>query len=485
MSHNDDIEHTVRLDYNKIKDPYETIDVPDDTVDFDKLNAELESISADFSEQPQDDTHMETIRFEQIPDYDTNTQGSSEISSDIDFDFDALIATEADPDFKLNSSLNMDTDTDTDTRTDIESLVASDMDALAASDTSFESNGDIDDDIADNDFDSDTDIESLVASDVDALAASDTSLGNNADLDDDIDANDFDSDTDINSFLASDIDALAASDTSLGSNADLDFDESETTEQAAEELPLAYESTQLPLTSEAEHVDLTSDMMVEKEAAQADSPQVIKDEPESLPPQVEKSPVAAIIATCALIAGLIGVGFGISAQKQISEVAEQLNLIKVSAQPIDYTNELIDMHEQIDQLTGQLHALESKQQALSNQVAEAITPSEAILPIAHDNPAKVIEPQMPIISSTPKVTAVTDNWNVIISSHDELSKAKIQQQRLLPTQTEIQPAQVNQKTWYRTVATGFASKPEAVTFINKLKKEGIPDAWLQHQAKGK
>jgi len=442
MSQNDDIEHTVRLDYNKIKDPYDAIDVPEDSVDFDKLNAELESISADFSEQPQDDADMKTIRFDQLPDDDANSDTSSEISSDIDFDFDALIGTETDPDFKPNSDFNIGTDTST----NIDSLVTPEIDDLIASEPSLDTSSNID---AEMDFQADSD--------------SSTDTG-----------------------------SLTASDTSFDDKADIDSNESEITEYAMEHPAQADKSKQLPLTSEAEHVDLTSEMMVEKEAVQADSSHIIKDEPETVLPAAQKNPLAAIIATCGLIAGLIGIGFGISAQQQTSEVAGQLSLVKVNAEVVDYSNELIDIHEQIDQLTSQLNALESRSQALPNQAEEVITISEAVLPIAHDNPAKIIEPQTPMNNvSTPaskpasKAVTESDSWNVIISSHDELSKAKIQQQRLLPMLTEIQPALVNNKTWYRTVATGFASKPEAVTFINKLKKEGVPDAWLQHQVKGK
>jgi len=185
------------------------------------------------------------------------------------------------------------------------------------------------------------------------------------------------------------------------------------------------------------------------------------------------------ISLIALIAGLTGAWTSMSSQSQIDALSAQLNAMQNNSQgsqPDSQQSELIAVQKQLISLKQTVDSLKVKPETapLTNNA-----PADIVKPIAKISPV-VITPVTPIKEVKPVLRKNT--WNVIISSHDSMKKAKREQQReaVKGMQTSIVPVVVKGNNWYRIVATGFADKQQAVAFTHKLKKQGIADAWIQY-----
>jgi len=228
----------------------------------------------------------------------------------------------------------------------------------------------------------------------------------------------------------------------------------------------------------------------------ATTPPTDKKKPETkevTPPTVKKQPSASnankpsngisvailAISLIALAAGLTGIWASMSSQSQIDSLSAQLDTMQnnpLNNQAGAQQSELIAVQKQLISLKQDVDSLKVKPEItpLTNHV-----PVEIIKPVAKVSPA-VITPVTPIKEVKPSLQKNT--WNVIISSHDSMKKAKREQQReaIKGMQTSIVAVVVKGSNWYRIVATGFADKQQAVSFAHKLKKQGITDAWIQY-----
>lgn len=185
------------------------------------------------------------------------------------------------------------------------------------------------------------------------------------------------------------------------------------------------------------------------------------------------------ISLIALVAGLTGVWTSMSSQSQIDSLSAQLSAIQSnqqSNQPNSQQSELIAVQKQLISLKQTVDSLKVKPET---QPVTSNAPANIVEPVAKISPA-VITPVTPIKEVKPVLHKNT--WNVIISSHDSMKKAKRAQQReaIKGMQTSIVPVVVKGNHWYRIVATNFADKQQAMAFTHKLKKQGIADAWIQY-----
>jgi len=180
------------------------------------------------------------------------------------------------------------------------------------------------------------------------------------------------------------------------------------------------------------------------------------------------------LSLVALIAGLTGAWTSMSSQSQIDTLSAKLNVIQSNHS----NNEpgFTAIQKQLISLKQELATLQLKHATSSLIKNEA---SNIIKPVKKLSPA-VITPITPIKEVKP--TLLKNTWNVIISSHDSMKKAKKEQRReaVKGMKTSIVAVVVKGKNWYRIVATGFVDKQQAVNFTHKLKQQGISDAWIQY-----
>jgi len=180
------------------------------------------------------------------------------------------------------------------------------------------------------------------------------------------------------------------------------------------------------------------------------------------------------ISLIALAAGFAGAWTSMSSQSQIDALSTQLNTAQNNA--LDNQAELITMQAELSSLKQALASLKPNHETptlIKSEPAKVVQPAKKISPAT-------ITPITPIKEVKP--TLLKNTWNVIISSHNSIKKAKTEQQResIKGMNTSIVAVVVNGKNWYRIVATGFTDKQQAVNFAKKLKQQGISDAWIQY-----
>jgi len=181
-----------------------------------------------------------------------------------------------------------------------------------------------------------------------------------------------------------------------------------------------------------------------------------------------------LISLVALAAGFTGAWVSMSLQAQVDSLYTELSTMHNNRS--NYLRELTDTQKQLVTLKQELATLQLKEVTSSTNIKQ----KPAIVVDAQKALPATITPSTPIKEVKP--TAHKNTWNVIISSHDSLKKAELEQHSKVmdEIQTTIVPAVVKGHHWYRIVANNFASKEQAVNFTHKLKKQGIADAWVQH-----
>jgi len=180
------------------------------------------------------------------------------------------------------------------------------------------------------------------------------------------------------------------------------------------------------------------------------------------------------ISLVALVAGFSSAWISMSSQSQIDSLSSQLNTLQNSR--LNNLPEFVTMQNELATLKQEFAALQLKPQTptLTSQKENTdVVAVKEVLPIT-------ITPSNSLHENKP--THNNKTWNVIISSHDSMKKAKQEQHRenIRDMQTSIVAAVVKGKNWYRIVAQGFTTKKQAIDFTHKLKKQGITDAWIQH-----
>ncbi len=183
------------------------------------------------------------------------------------------------------------------------------------------------------------------------------------------------------------------------------------------------------------------------------------------------------ISLIALVAGVTGLWTSMSSQSQIDALTAQLDSMQnnpLNNQAGAQQSELIAVQKQLISLKQDVDSLKVKPKIvpLTDHVPAVVTHK----PITKVSPA-IVTPAKEV-----KPTLQKNTWNVVISSHDSMKKAKREQQRevIKGMQTSIVGVVVKGNNWYRIVATGFTDKQQAVNFAHKLKKQGITDAWVQY-----
>ncbi len=282
---------------------------------------------------------------------------------------------------------------------------------------------------------------------------------------------------------------------------------------SAEEVPSAPQK-KVNKSNDDEHtskpIHLSEDMMIKDNDAEIPSFPTT-DESASQKPSQGIGKLWALLILLSLFAALGSIWMSLNTQMRIDELAVQLEFMEntaptSSAAGSNNDEELMDMHEQLDQLEQRFTQLKVQLASSSHQnVAETQSTVEKSKP---ETSPVVISPTTPVASSSPAIAKspakkevvkkvvkqatkqavkpmpkpLTTEWQVVISSHNTMKKAKAEQERksIKAIKTHIQPVMVKGKQWYRVVATGFANKQEAMHFTQKLKQQGIPDAWIQH-----
>jgi len=180
------------------------------------------------------------------------------------------------------------------------------------------------------------------------------------------------------------------------------------------------------------------------------------------------------IPSIALIAGLTGVWASMSSKSHIDTLSAQLNAVESNR--LNNQEEFIAIQKQLTSLKRELDSLKVKHKSpalIKSETSNIIQPATKVVPA-------IITPTTPVQEMKP--TLLKNTWNVIVSSHDSMKKAKKEQQReaIKGMKTSIVAVIVKGKNWYRIVATGFTDKQKAITFTHKLKQHGISDAWVQY-----
>jgi len=181
------------------------------------------------------------------------------------------------------------------------------------------------------------------------------------------------------------------------------------------------------------------------------------------------------ISLIALASGFTGAWVSMSLQAQVDSLYTELSAVHNNHS--NYLQELTENQKKLAILKQELATLQLKQVTSPSDIKQK---TAIIVPVKKALPA-AITPTTPI-KEIIKPASHKNTWNVIISSHNLLKKAKLEQQNKIISaiQTNIVPAVVKGRNWYRIVATGFADKQQAVSFTHKLKKQGITDAWVQY-----
>ena len=285
----------------------------------------------------------------------------------------------------------------------------------------------------------------------------------------------------------------------------IDFDELNDEFDALDDLDNAEKTPSAP-----QAIQLTEDMMIkDSDAKTPSSPTSDENTPQTPSQGIGKLWILLILLS--LFAALGSIWMSLNTQMRIDELATQLEFMEntaptSSAAGSNHDKALMDIHEQLDQLEQRVTQL-NVQLASSNHQDATETQSTMEKSKPEISPT-MITPTTPITSSSPAIATapakkeaakkvvkqaakqtlqplpkpLTTEWQVVISSHNAIKKAKAEQQResIKAMQTHIQPVMVKGTQWYRVVATGFANKQEAISFTQKLKRLGIPDAWIQH-----
>lgn len=180
------------------------------------------------------------------------------------------------------------------------------------------------------------------------------------------------------------------------------------------------------------------------------------------------------ISLIALAAGFTGAWSSMSSQSQIDTLTAQLNTLQNN--PLNNQPDLSAIQTQLTSLKQALASLKMKHETPPLMKHEAVN----IIKLTKKLSPAVITPITPVQEMKP--TLPKNTWNVIISSHDSMKKAKKEQQRetIKGMKTSVVAVVVKGKNWYRIVATGFADKQKAISFTHKLKQHGISDAWIQY-----
>ena len=179
------------------------------------------------------------------------------------------------------------------------------------------------------------------------------------------------------------------------------------------------------------------------------------------------------ISLIALASGFTGAWVSMSLQPQVDSLYTELSAVHNNRS--SYLHELTETQKQLAILKQELATLQLK------YVASAIeTKAKPVITVAVKKALPATITPTTLINEV-KSTPHKNTWNVIISSHASIKKAKQQQQSktISGMQTSIVAVVVKGKNWYRTVAKGFTSKQQAVNFTHKLKEQGIADAWIQ------
>ena len=180
------------------------------------------------------------------------------------------------------------------------------------------------------------------------------------------------------------------------------------------------------------------------------------------------------ISSIALITGLTGVWASMSSKSHIDTLSAQLNAVESNR--LNNQEEFIAIQKQLTSLKRELDSLKVKHKSpalIKSETSNIIQPATKVVPA-------IITPTTAVQEMKP--TLLKNTWNVIVSSHDSMKKAKKEQQReaIKGMKTSIVAVIVKGKNWYRIVATGFTDKQKAITFTHKLKQHGISDAWVQY-----
>ncbi|MDX8398271.1 MAG: SPOR domain-containing protein [Mariprofundaceae bacterium] len=205
-------------------------------------------------------------------------------------------------------------------------------------------------------------------------------------------------------------------------------------------------------------------------------------QPESTPSNKKTSNKLTLIITCiALFAALAAAWVSLSTQDKVQQIEQQSSL-----QLPQTLAELALLQQQLDHLSQQLNQLQ-KQQAQTPLQQRPISkvPTTIVKPFIRPHPVRKSPPLVQSKAQSKKVVSQSDpainpkgNWQVVIASYQDVSKARKQQQQLKSISTLIQPVIIASNTWYRLVKTGFNNKRQAKEFALKLKQQGIKDAWV-------
>ncbi len=221
-------------------------------------------------------------------------------------------------------------------------------------------------------------------------------------------------------------------------------------------------------------IDSTDKKEIKKEKEPAPIPIAKKAVANTNKPSNGISVAMLFISLIALAAGFTGAWTSMSLQSQIDKLSTQLSAAENTR--LDNQAKLITMQAELSSLKQTLADLKLQHETpalIKSEPAKVVKPAKKLSPAT-------ITPTTPIKEVKP--TLLKNTWNVIISSHDSIKKAKSEQQResIKSMNTSIVPVVVKGKNWYRIVATGFTDKQQAVNFAQKLKQQGISDAWVQY-----
>jgi len=229
-------------------------------------------------------------------------------------------------------------------------------------------------------------------------------------------------------------------------------------------------------TLEKQRVELTPDMLLSNKKSKQNKIPNYKIKSYSYRSSKRISIAALCIALIALIAGVYAINIRFSKGKQIHQLSSDVYSIQTSKETNPDHATLLAVQKELEMVKQELVTLQGqlKTSLLEKQKEHTNLEKVAVPPVN----MQVKQAQ----KATPQIN--THTWTVIISSHNSMAKAKNQQQRqpIKGMQTSIIAANVKGHPWYRVVAAGFPNRQSALEFVQKLKQQGITDAWMHSRS---
>lgn len=205
-----------------------------------------------------------------------------------------------------------------------------------------------------------------------------------------------------------------------------------------------------------------------------------------------------LLALLGIAAGGYGAWMAYDASNRIDELRFQIQTMSPSSMA-KRNREIADIQQRLTKIERRLTGtptveaaaplMSSDSEAATGEKGTAKAPSSKAAapkpPAAKKPVAKAITPHSEIDATrnAPKATEQLSkgDWVINLSSHTTKSEALREQERLRKTglNAEIHTARVKERTWYRIQITGFATKGEAKTQLDDVKKRsGVKDAWI-------